>query len=228
MGDNSRHWYVLIWYYSQVLSHGSHYHTWSIVTWSNIANTEIQQSKMRQILRGQHPNFERATYPTHLFDQKIKYYWSFGLYFENFKLFNEQIGHCLSYSQTLPEVLLVGNPANQEDVIKWKHFPHYWPFVRGIHRSPVNSPHKGQWRGALMFSLICIWINGWVNNRQAGDLRRHHAHYDVTGMYPALFHHSWWTATERLPHTCCHKLYWTPSGLVAPKCISELGYHWYR
>ena len=38
-----------------------------------------------------------------------------------------------------------------DDVIKWKHFPCYWPFVRGIHRSPVNSPHKGQWRGALIF-----------------------------------------------------------------------------
>ena len=37
------------------------------------------------------------------------------------------------------------------DVIKWKHFPRYWPFVRGIHRSPVNSLHKGQWRGALYF-----------------------------------------------------------------------------
>ena len=56
-----------------------------------------------------------------------------------------------------------------DDVIKWKHFPRYWPFVRGIYRSPVNSAHKGQWRGALMFSLICIWINGWVNNREAGD-----------------------------------------------------------
>ena len=65
------------------------------------------------------------------------------------------------------------------DVIKWKHFPHYWPFVRRIHRWPVNSPHKGQWRGALMFSWICAWINGWVNNRDAGDLRRHRAHYDV-------------------------------------------------
>ena len=40
------------------------------------------------------------------------------------------------------------------------------------HRSPVNSPHKGQWRGALMFSLICVWVNGWVNNCEAGDLRR--------------------------------------------------------
>ena len=44
--------------------------------------------------------------------------------------------------------------ARHDDVIKWKHFPRYWPFVRGIPRSPVNSPHKGQWRGALMFSLI--------------------------------------------------------------------------
>ena len=66
-----------------------------------------------------------------------------------------------------------------DDVIKWKQFPRYWPFVRGIHRSPVNSPHKGQWRGALMFSLICVWINGWVNNREASDLRRYRAHYDV-------------------------------------------------
>ena len=43
-----------------------------------------------------------------------------------------------------------------DDVIKWKHFPRYWPFVQGIHRSPVNSPHKSQWRGALMFSFICL------------------------------------------------------------------------
>ena len=71
---------------------------------------------------------------------------------------------------------------NHDDVIKWKHFPRYWPFVLGIHRSPVNSPHNGQWRGALMFSLICIWINGWVNNREAGNLRRYRVHYDVTVM----------------------------------------------
>ena len=69
-----------------------------------------------------------------------------------------------------------------DDVIKRKHFPRYWPFVRGIHRSLVNSPHKGQWRGALMFSLICARINAWVNNGEAGDLRRHRAHYDVTVM----------------------------------------------
>ena len=72
-----------------------------------------------------------------------------------------------------------------DDVIKWKHFPRYWPFMRGIHRSPVNSPHKGQWRGALMFCLISAWINGWVNNREIGGLRRHRAHYDVPVLYPS-------------------------------------------
>ena len=55
--------------------------------------------------------------------------------------------------------------SEPDDVIKWKHFPRTWPFVRGIYRSPVTSPHKGQWHGALMFSLICAWINSWVNNR---------------------------------------------------------------
>ena len=69
------------------------------------------------------------------------------------------------------------------DVIKWKHFKRYWPFVWGIHRSPVNSPHKGQWRGALVFSLICAWTNCWVNNRDAGDLRRHRVHYDFIVMH---------------------------------------------
>ena len=46
----------------------------------------------------------------------------------------------------------------------------HWPFVWGIHRSLVNSLHKGQWCRALMFSLICVWINTWVNNCEAGDL----------------------------------------------------------
>ena len=55
-----------------------------------------------------------------------------------------------------------------EDVIKWKHFPLHWPFVRGIHRSPMNSPHKGQWRRALMFSLFCAGKSGWVHTCEAG------------------------------------------------------------
>ena len=53
-----------------------------------------------------------------------------------------------------------------------------------VGNSPVTGefPTKGQWHGALMLSLICAWINGWVNNREAGDLRCHHAHYGVTVM----------------------------------------------
>ena len=93
----------------------------------------------------------------------------------------------LSSSQTALCIEPISNDhQNQklhDDVIKWKHFPRYWPFVQGIHRSPVNSPHKGQWRGALMFSLICVCINGWVNNREAGDLKRHRAHYHVIVMH---------------------------------------------
>ena len=58
----------------------------------------------------------------------------------------------------------------------------YWPFVRGIHRSPVDSPHKGQWRTVLIFSLIFAWTNGRANNRDTDYLRRHRAHYDVTVM----------------------------------------------
>ena len=72
--------------------------------------------------------------------------------------------------------------SSHDDVIKWKHFPRDWPFVREIHRSPVNFPHKGQWRGALIFTLICARINGWVNNHEAGDLRRNRTHCAVTVM----------------------------------------------
>ena len=59
-----------------------------------------------------------------------------------------------------------------DDVIKWK------PFSASL----VNSPQKDQWRGALIFSLICDWINSWVNNSEAGDFRRHRAHYDAIVM----------------------------------------------
>ena len=99
-----------------------------------------------------------------------------GVYFSSSVQTNREISrvYCIMTGVVLA--------TKQDDVIKWKHFPRYWPFVRGIHRSPVNSPHKGQWRGALMFSLICVWINGWVSSCEAGDLRRYRAHYDVMVM----------------------------------------------
>ena len=88
------------------------------------------------------------------------------------------------------------------DVIKWKPSPRYWPFVRGIRQLPVNSPHKGQWRGALMISLFCTWTNGWVNNRDTGDLRRLRAHYDVTvrSTDDRLHGHRWFWVIVIRPH----------------------------
>ena len=100
----------------------------------------------------------------------------------------------------------------------WRHlmgyFPRYWYFVQGIHRSPVNSPNKGQWRGAFVFSLICAWINRWVNNREAGDLRRHRVHYDVIVMSQltllSIFH--------------THSLYKYPPPILVFVLVSYLSY----
>ena len=82
-------------------------------------------------------------------------------------------------------IILCHRIQYHDDVIKWNYLPRYWPFVRWIHRSPVDSPHKGQWRGTLMFYLICTRRNVWRNSRDAGDLRRHRAHDNVT----VLWHH---------------------------------------
>ena len=127
-----------------------------------------------------------------------------------------------------------------DDVIKRKHFPRYWPFVRGIHRSPVNSPHKGQWRGALMFSLIYIWINGWVNNREAGDLRRNRAHYDVIVMervingvdkQRVLMHgHQGWNVRHGLCHIYIRYVYiyiWVVYSLCFFCCLFITVTWWY-
>ena len=84
-----------------------------------------------------------------------------------------------------------------DEVIKRKHFPRYWRFARGIHQSPADSHHKGQWRRSLMASLIFAWTNAWASNRDAGDLRRRRTSYDVTVMM--------WTVWALFPLTS-HKI----------------------
>ena len=112
------------------------------------------------------------------------------------------------------------NFTEHDDVIKWKHFSRYWPFVRGIHRSPLISPHKGQWRGAFMFPLICARINGWVNNREAGDLRRHRAHYEVIVMIcywdsKLTISHHWFTELQEWWRwLCIYNAYMWEYGIV--------------
>ena len=91
----------------------------------------------------------------------------------------------------------------------WRHqmetFSALMAICAGNSTVPVTFPHKGQWRGALMFSLICVWINGWViNNHEAGDLRRYRAHYDVIAMVKTIsnssliMNHCHWPNKPRL------------------------------
>ena len=132
-----------------------------------------------------------------------------------------------------------------DDVIKWKHFPRDLPFVRGIHRLPANFPHKDKWRGTFVFSLICTWSNGWGNNRNAYDLRRHGAHYDDTAM--SMKENIFWKSiTRRYPlsvsfhenltlignwtgyaiHIYSPQLIHLP--VVPHLCVAELRHHWLR
>ena len=94
-----------------------------------------------------------------------------------------------------------------DDVIKWKHFRRHWAFVWGIHRQPVNCSQKGQWREALIFSLICAWTNGWANNRDAGDLRRHRVYYDVTVVWQLVVTGSTAGASPVLPKLASCQLF---------------------
>ena len=77
-------------------------------------------------------------------------------------------------------ILHVDDMAWHDDVMEWKHFPRYWPFVRGIHRSRWIPRIKTSEAELLFIFFIFVWINSWVNNREAGDLRHHGAHYDDT------------------------------------------------
>ena len=92
---------------------------------------------------------------------------------------------------------------------------------------PVNSLHKGQWRGAFMFSLICARINGWVNNREAGDLRRYRAHYDVIVMRRDYVHWSWYTHAQTHIYISLNSLsligmYSKQNSLNAMSCLMKI------
>ena len=93
----------------------------------------------------------------------------------------------LNFLQTLHNLEFISGPRRR--VLRypwWYHqmetFSALQALCAGNSPVPVNSSHTGQWRGALMFPLICAWINVWANNRESGDLTRHRAHYDVIEM----------------------------------------------
>ena len=127
-----------------------------------------------------------------------------------------RFNHVISQTCYFVEVSRITNITNSRKHFYWKPYRTWWRhqmetfsallvFVRGFQRLPVDSAHKGQWRGALLFSLICTWTNGWANNRDAGDLRRHCVNYDINVMN--LF---------------------TYYALVSPYGCADLGQHWFR
>ena len=96
-----------------------------------------------------------------------------------------------------------------------------------------NSPHKGQGRGALVFSLFCAWINGWVNNREAGDLIRHSAHYDVTVIYVPKMLQQMFTGKRGVIPLPIHKSGGDYQPVLYSLSLGEeyirhwVGYHWF-
>ena len=119
-----------------------------------------------------------------------------------------------------------------DDVIKWKHFPRYWPFVRGIHLSPANSPHKGQWRGASIFffdrgltkrlskqsgrwwfeTLSCsLWRNGLTLSVQL-IICHHQCRYQFGTEYATCHYlNQWWSCP--VMHMCVSRL----------QCVNKIG-----
>ena len=108
--------------------------------------------------------------------------------------------------------------TNHDDVIKWKHFPRCWPFVREFtgHRwIPLTKASDAElW---CFHSLICVWMNNRVNNREAGDLRRHRAHYDVTVMdiHTGLFQCLW----DCQSHIQCYQICYLCNTLVLSSAV---------
>ena len=82
--------------------------------------------------------------------------------------------------------------TKQSTTRPWGTFPRHWPFVRGIHRTTVDFPRKGQWRRALMFSWICAYPSGWASSQDDGDLRLYRSNYDATAMNYILGNTIWY------------------------------------
>ena len=135
----------------------------------------------KQISKGANKGHLRAKLTRDTIDDKVNMhsvrYWCWSI------LFRLSSSMCHKVCTTFCWVLLCRSLIH-DVVIKWNHFPRYWPFVRGIHHSPVDSLRKAQWRGVSMFSLICASTNGWANNGNTDDLKRDRARYDVIVMVP--------------------------------------------
>ena len=97
-----------------------------------------------------------------------------------------------------------------DNIMPWKFFPRYWLFCRGIHRSPVDSTHKGPVTRVLIFSVTSAYTNGWMNHRVAGGLR----HYNNCDVIVMIHRFLWGTITLTEPNS---------NGVSA---ILKMGHEW--
>ena len=137
------------------------------IVYSGVYQRKHQSSASLAFVGGIHrgpvnsPHKGPVTRKMFLFDEVIMRLW----HLSRLWVFGYHYGCCFVGFDA--DYYLVTADCHHDDAIKWKHFPRYWPFVRGIHPSLVISPHKGQWQGALMLSLICVWMN-WLSKQWWG------------------------------------------------------------
>ena len=103
-----------------------------------------------------------------------RYYYAHSLSFADLGIYRHRSGSLYWWLGQMVNCMMTPS------TIKWKHFPRYWSFVRGIHRLSVDSLTKASDVDLWCFLWSAPETNGWANNGDAGDLRRHRAHYDVT------------------------------------------------
>ena len=83
-------------------------------------------------------------------------------------------------------------------------------------------PSQCQWRGASVFSLICAWVKVWVNNRDAGDLRRHHTHYDVTAIHIYIYIYIYNTTTSTVLEEAKNAYYLRFISIIKKKFLKHM------
>ena len=113
--------------------------------------------------------------------------------------------------------------AIPQETLAWKPFLHYWPFLKGMHRAPVDSSHEGatlQSFGAAFFYHSLI-KTGSTNCKAISDLK--HCIF-ILHFYPNFYHHiSHFLSRKGFDAAFCyHSL---KNGWKNSKGISDLKHH---
>ena len=120
---------------------------------------------------------------------RYKFYYNFYVFMA--EIYSKYYGsssqrHFFPSQRRLKRALMISHKRNGSSW--WRHQMETFSALLALcaGNSPLTSGFHSQrpaTRSFDFFSLICAWINSWVNNREVGDLRRHRAHYDVIVMF---------------------------------------------